>query len=127
MKYIDLSKSLHYTVKKYPVVKDYLIGQGLTQVEDPKLLETIGRNITLEILVQSKGLNRDGFVAQMEEIIAENRQSVDTTLFEKEKNHDASIHIQGILPCPVRIPLLEGFEGWLNPGTVTIRIPSIMN
>lgn len=114
MSYIDLSKSLHHLVTKYPEVKDYLIGQGLTQVEDPKLVETIGKNITVDILIQSKKINKDLFVSQMEEIIAERRQNVDTTLIEKEKNHEATIHIQGILPCPVRIPLLEGFESWLD-------------
>ncbi len=121
MKYVDLSRSLHYFVNKYPEVKDYLIGQGLTQVEDPKLLDSIGKNITLEILVQSKGINKELFVKQLEEIISESRANVDTTLFEKEKNTEATIRIQGILPCPVRIPLLEGFEGWLEETTPEYR------
>ncbi len=121
MKYVDLSRSLHYFVNKYPEVKDYLIGQGLTQVEDPKLLDSIGKNITLEILVQSKGINKELFVKQLEEIISESRANVDTTLFEKEKNTKATIRIQGILPCPVRIPLLEGFEGWLEETTPEYR------
>lgn len=32
-----------------------------------------------------------------------------------EKNtEDGDIKIEGVLPCPVRLPLLEGFDKWLN-------------
>lgn len=121
MKYIELTRSLYYTVTKFPEVKDYLIGQGLTQVEDPKLLESIGKNITLDVLIQSKGLNKETFMDQLNEIVSEHRKNADTTLFEKDKNIKATINIQGILPCPVRIPLLEGFEDWLETRDETYK------
>ncbi len=114
MSFIDLNKSLHHLVTKYPEVKEYLIGQGLNQVEDQKLLETIGKTITVSVLIQSKKINQELFVSQLETIIKESRNLADTTLLEKARNYEATIKIQGILPCPVRIPLLEQFEGWLE-------------
>jgi len=114
MIHIDLSKSLYKTVHTYPETKDYLIMQGMTQVEDEELLQTLGKNITMDVLIQSKKINKAVFVEQIEAIINENLKQADTTLIESDKNKNADISIQGILPCPVRIPLLEGFEEWLN-------------
>lgn len=114
MKYIDITRSLHHLVSKYPEIKPYLIEQGLKQVEDDTLLETIGKRLTLQVVIQSKGLNEALFTAQLEEIIASYRNNADTTLSFKETNQEASIRIQGVLPCPVRLPLLEGFEEWLE-------------
>ncbi len=114
MSYIDLNKSLYHLVTQYPEVKEYLMGQGLDQVENQELLETIGKNITVGVLIQSKKINKELFVSQLEAIIFESRKLADTTLLEKERNHKASIKIQGILPCPVRIPLLEAFEAWME-------------
>ncbi|MDA3847460.1 MAG: ABC transporter substrate-binding protein, partial [Vallitaleaceae bacterium] len=42
-----------------------------------------------------------------------NIESVDSSLKGSTAKKDAGIVLQGVLPCPVRVPLLEGFEGWL--------------
>ncbi len=105
--------TLYNIVIRYPEVKDFLISQGLTQVQDQQMLEKVGKNLTLETVAKSKKMNVELFLEELESVINEQRKGTDTTLIEHERKTDASINIQGILPCPVRIPLLEGFEAWL--------------
>lgn len=121
MQYIDKTRSLHHVVTKYPEIKPYLIEHGLKQVEDDKLLNSIGKQLTLQVVIQSKGLNEALFMEQLEAIVKETRKNADTTLSVREKNIDATIKIQGVLPCPVRLPLLEGFESWLEAQEDTFK------
>lgn len=113
MKYINKQASLYQIVTDYPEIKDYLIANGLTQVEDERRLETMGKQLSLDMIIKSKQLHSELFIRQLDEIIDQTRNSADTTLFEKPQNPQATIRIQGILPCPIRIPLLEHFESWL--------------
>ncbi len=64
---------------------------------------------------------------ELSAIIKEHRQATDTTLVERERNQEASLDIQGILPCPVRIPLLEGLRLGLSNKKKHIVKTSIMN
>lgn len=106
--------TLYNIVIRHPEVKDFLLSQGLTQVQDQQLLEKVGKNLTLEMVAKSKKMNVELFLEELESVINDQRKGTDTTLIEHEPKTDASINIQGILPCPVRIPLLEGFEAWLE-------------
>jgi ABC-type Fe3+ transport system substrate-binding protein len=106
--------TLYNIVIRHPEVKDFLVSQGLTQVQDQQMLEKVGKNLTLEIVAKSKKMNVELFLEELESVINDQRKGTDTTLIEHERKTDASIDIQGILPCPVRIPLLEGFEAWLE-------------
>lgn len=111
---INNKSTLLEVVKEYPETKEFFIAQGLNQVEDDKQLEAIGRMLTLEMVAASKKINLKLLIEGLEGIINETEQSTDTTLIERERKKDAEVRIQGILPCPVRIPLLEKFEGWLD-------------
>jgi len=66
------------------------------------------------MVAKKKKMNVELFLEELESVINDQRKGTDTTLIEHEPKTDASINIQGILPCPVRIPLLEGFEAWLE-------------
>ncbi|MDC7236262.1 MAG: ABC transporter substrate-binding protein [Sphaerochaetaceae bacterium] len=103
---------LYNIIDKYPQTKDYFILNGVTQVENDKLLSTLGKTLKLETLIKSKKLNQDLFLEELNNLV-ENKE-VDSTLVENEKNAKADIKLTGILPCPVRIPLLESFEKWLD-------------
>ncbi len=99
-------------VNKYPKTKDYFILNGVVQVENPSLLSSLGKTLKLETLIKSKKLNKDIFLKEINEILED--EIVDTTLEEKEHNKEAKIQLTGVLPCPVRIPLVESFELWLE-------------
>jgi len=48
------------------------------------------------------------------EIIEQTRNSSDSSLSDVKKNLGGDIKIEGVLPCPVRIPLMENFNQWLE-------------
>ena len=111
---IKKTDTLYNTVVQYPEIKNFLISQGLTQVEDEVILEKIGKMLTLEMVTKSKKINLDLFLKEINTIIDSKNIGNDSTLLENQRKKEASIEIQGVLPCPVRIPLLESFEEWLN-------------
>lgn len=61
-------------------------------------------NIPLETILKQKGISVDAFIEMLNDYIFSD--SVDVTLT-KNKTEKENINIVGILPCPVRIPLLE--------------------
>lgn len=103
---------LYDIILKYPQTKDYFIVNGLKQVEDENLLSTLGKTLSLSVLIKSKKLNKNIFLDEINNLIK--NDEVDSSLIENEKKKEAEIKLTGILPCPVRIPLLEGLEKWLE-------------
>lgn len=103
---------LYDIINKYPQTKDYFILNGVKQVENEKLLSSLGKTLRLETLIKSKKLNKDLFLEELNSVLEQ--KDVDSTLEESEIKKEADIKLTGILPCPVRIPLLESFEKWLE-------------
>ena len=113
MKYFEMQDSIYTLVKKYPEVKDYLISKGMNQLEDEKNLENLGKQLSIEMLIFSKNYDKGIFIKELEDYIVRYRETADSSLEAKVEQGEKDIFIQGVLPCPVRIPLLEGFEAWL--------------
>jgi ABC-type Fe3+ transport system substrate-binding protein len=113
-KIIDIKKSLYDIATSSKEAKDLLVSYEVIPRDDDSMLSTLGKQLSLEMALKSKKLNVDAFVKQLNELIQENHNRVDTTMIEPQKSRNASIKIEGVLPCPVRLPLLEGFEAWLE-------------
>lgn len=75
---------------------------GFKGLDNALVLKQVG-SLTIETLLKSKGKNVDVFVKLLNESL-ENK-NIDITLQEDNKN--GSINLIGLLPCPVRLPLLE--------------------
>lgn len=112
--YFKIDDTLYNVAKAYPEAVDILVSAGLDNLKDPSMLETLGKTITLEQALKMKKVNVATFEERLVEAIESGRERVDAALVDREEKEDAAIKIQGVLPCPVRIPLLEGFEGWLG-------------
>ncbi len=110
MEYFNKNTTLYEIVTNYPQTKDVFIAQGFSQVEEQEKLETLGKAISLSTALNFKKLDYDVFVNLLIEAIDGVQENVDVTLdkvSQSEKNH--SLNITGLLPCPVRIPILEEF------------------
>lgn len=112
--YFDIKDTVYNITEKYEEAVDLLVNAGLDQMKDKAQRESLGKNISLEMALKMKQVNVTTFEDRLVETIKENRESIDTTLIGKVRKEDAKIRIDGILPCPVKLPLLEGFEGWLE-------------
>lgn len=119
--YFDIKDTVYNITEKYEEAVDLLVNAGLDQMKDKAQRETLGKSITLEMALKMKQVNVATFEERLVETIRDNRESIDASLRGKEKKDDAKIRIDGILPCPVKIPLLEGFEGWLETQDDTFK------
>lgn len=113
-KYFDIKDTLYDITEKYPETIELLEEIGFDNLKDEKLREDIGKKISLEMALNMKKLNVQTFEEKLIELINLNRVSFDKTINMNEKNENADVRIEGVLPCPVRVPLLEGFNKWME-------------
>lgn len=112
MKEIHPQITLFELVTTYPTTKTFMEANDFDMSD--ALLQGIGKNITLEMALKSRKMNIELFLEQLHTAIHEDILGADTTLKDGKSKSDATITIKGVLPCPVRIPLLENFEAWLK-------------
>src|SRR3712207_5336611 len=110
--YIDVSMNIKEIIKKYPETKAVFENQGIQGLEDEKVLQLL-EAYPLSNIIELKKLDSLAFINRLEESIKSNRESSDITMKKEEKKENA-LSLLGLLPCPVRIPLLEGFQNFLQ-------------
>lgn len=112
MKYIDENMSVLEICKKYPESIDFFELKGFKNLKDENILKIMG-NLTLKSVLLTKKIDAKIFVEFLNEYIDNSRKNVDITMIEKEITSQ-EISVMGLLPCPIRIPLLEGFNKFLE-------------
>lgn len=108
MNYVKKEMSLEEIVTTYPMTLDFFQSKGFKGLDNPTMLKTIGK-ISLEKALIAKKVNLDIFIQLLNEIIEQSLNSEDVNLNENLKTEDG-ISIMGLLPCPVKNPLLEGLQ-----------------
>jgi len=97
------------TIKEIIEVDSSLIdvfnNYGFKGLDNPHVLKQIGE-LTLVALLKTRGKNADVFVDLLNETLES--KNIDVTLQDSNKN--GSIKLVGLLPCPVRLPLLEAMN-----------------
>ncbi|MBI9059861.1 MAG: ABC transporter substrate-binding protein [Labilibaculum sp.] len=112
--YFNTTDSLLDICTKYPETIKIFVSNGFKQLEDEKKRALFGKSLSLGMALKMKKLNVDTFTTLLVEGIDLNRKQVDGDLNQNTKEQKAdSVHIQGLLPCPVRVPLVEGIEGFI--------------
>lgn len=112
MKYIDENMSVLEICKKYPESIDFFELKGFKNLKDENILKIMG-DLTLKSVLLTKKIDIKIFVEFLNEYIDNSRKNVDITMIEKEITSQ-EISVMGLLPCPIRIPLLEGFNKFLE-------------
>jgi ABC-type Fe3+ transport system, periplasmic component len=113
-KYFDIKDKVYDVTEKYPETIDVFVSNGFKQLANENMRKTMGKTITLEMALKSKKINVDEFVRKLEDVIEGNRESQDASLVEREDIKNADIKINGVLPCPVRVPLMDEFNKWMD-------------
>ncbi|WP_273320331.1 ABC transporter substrate-binding protein [Vallitalea guaymasensis] len=111
-KYFNVKDSLYDITERYPETIDLFESIGFEGMKNENQRKLIGKSITLETALKMKKINLDVFTENLEDAINHNKAINDET--DKVTNNDADIKIEGILPCPVRIPLMESFNKWME-------------
>lgn len=113
-KYFDIKDNIYNITKEYPETLDILINSGFEQLENEAMRKTMGKTISLEMACRTKNINSELLEKNLVQAIEQNRTSEDRSLVDRIENPDADIKVEGILPCPVQLPLYEGIEKFLE-------------
>lgn len=113
-KYFNIKDKVYNITESYPETIDIFVSSGFDKLKDEKLRKIMGKTITFEMACKSKKINVDLFEKKLVEVIEQNRISEDKSLINREAKEDADLKVEGILPCPVKLPLMESFENWLE-------------
>lgn len=108
-KYFDIKDTLFDITENYSEATDLLIALGFNNLKDENMRKVFGRSISLKDALELKKINVKTFVAELIEKIENNNDKSDKIL-----NKNNTVKIAGVLPCPVKTPLTEAFEGWVN-------------
>lgn len=117
-KYFKSKDTLAEITDKYPELIDVLANKGFAQLNDEKKRKEFGKRVTLKQAANLKGLNLEKLKKLMIEEIENKDENADVTL--KEKSEQGEIKIEGLLPCPVRVPLMEELEKITNDFSKTV-------
>lgn len=109
--YFKDTDTLFSIAEKYPETIDVFVSQGFEHMRSAEKRKTFGAAIALKTALLLKRLNRDTFARILIDRIEQQRNNVDAALNTVERQANTSdLRVQGLLPCPVRIPLIEGIK-----------------
>ena len=112
---ISPEMTLFDITETYPETIDVFVANGFAHVGDPDKRQSHGKLVTLAQAVQMKDKDLDTFRSLLEGAVHENRTAEDVTLaVVADENEvfprEGDVRVAGLLPCPVRLPLLEKFD-----------------
>lgn len=112
--YFSLDDKISDIINQNPSAKDFLIANGFNALANRALFDKFANNVTLRTALQMRKLNGDLFESQLVAFLQQKDSSADLDLIQvKGTNLNHDIFVGGVLPCPIRVPLLESFEQWL--------------
>ncbi|MCP4143968.1 MAG: ABC transporter substrate-binding protein [bacterium] len=111
---ITAEMTLFEVTEKYPETIPAFVENGFAHVGDEEKRTKQGKMVTLEQAMMMKGKDFDTFRGLLVEAVENSRESEDVTLNMADDSQmfpsSGDIKVAGLLPCPVRLPLIEAFE-----------------
>lgn len=108
--------TLFEITEQYPETIQVFAANGFAHVSDPAKRTSHGKLVTLAQAMQMKNKDLDTFRQLLEGAVVESRSAEDITLQVAPTHRSlfprtGDVRVAGLLPCPVRLPLLEGIAG----------------
>ena len=112
---ITAEMSLLEVTEEFPATLDVFLANGFSQMANPEKRRAQGARITLGQALALKGKSPEAFISLLNKAVDAAAAPADLTLAEADPGEEifprtGDIRVAGLLPCPVRIPLLEAFE-----------------
>lgn len=107
MRYFEPEWTLYDITERYPQTKAVFVKQGFSQVNDETKRSTFGKALQLDIALAMRQLDYDSFEALLNHAIEGSVE--DASIINRD-----ILKLKGLLPCPVRIPLQEQLDNYLN-------------
>ncbi len=106
--YFLAEDNLWEITEKYPETIDVLVSRGFKQIRDSSKREKFGKAVTLKQAAKLRNINLTRLEDLLISEIEQKRKQVDSTMKENKLSED--VNVEGLLPCPVRVPLLEALN-----------------
>ena len=106
MNLITKDMTLGQIIQKHPDAKNLFKSKNITGFEDPNKSHILNK-LTLEMLSKTKKINLEVLLDLLNSFTEKNE--TDVTVEERE-HIEGAVNIIGLLPCPIRIPLLESVK-----------------
>lgn len=115
---LTLENTLFDITERFPETVDIFVSRGFPQMADPEKRTGFGKSIDLKTALMLKGINSESFLNLLK-VSVEGNENGDITLKKNAGIPDApltgeKLNIMGLLPCPVRIPMMEHFEKFVT-------------
>jgi ABC-type Fe3+ transport system substrate-binding protein len=108
--------------EKYEVAIEILASVGMEQLKNENMRKILGKTITLEAVCKLKKLDKQALEEKLVEAIEAGELGTETEKSLKNMEGEKEIKIAGILPCPVRTPLTDAFEKWMESETFDFKL-----
>ncbi|MDK9718745.1 MAG: ABC transporter substrate-binding protein [Trichlorobacter sp.] len=113
---IQKDMTIKELLEQHPETLEVLVANGFDNLKDPKVLAGVGGFLKLERAALTKNYDLDNFLGLLQQKVDEKHNQVDVTM-KQTQQEQSEISISGLLPCPVRLPLLEGFDRFIEQYT----------
>jgi len=107
---INGNMTVYNLSEEHPEAFNLFVSKGFDSFSDEKILKSAGKFLKLETAIRQKNYDTKTFLESLNEIDSNNDANVDITLRNKRESGD--ITVKGLLPCPVRLPLLEAVDAF---------------
>ena len=118
-KYFDENEKIIDILNRYPETVEFFVNKGFDKLKNEKDRDVIGK-LSLNLILKTKGISIEGFSQILDDFIELARNSADITLNQKTKR-TKGVKVVGLLPCPVRVPLLEQFDAFVEKNETDIE------
>jgi ABC-type Fe3+ transport system substrate-binding protein len=119
MPFTLLDLTVREVIDQYPEILPVFKANGLGMFADDEIRTTLGAALKLRTALRAAGINADLFSRMLDDTIAAARSHADS--------HSSFIPVQdnlnlfALLPCPLKVPLEEAFNGFLATLTAEQR------
>jgi ABC-type Fe3+ transport system substrate-binding protein len=114
---VDSKATLFEITEQYQEAIDVLALLGFDHLKDENLRKSFGKSVTLGVALKLKKIEIETFEALLNERLSQSYQGEN-----KSKDTTEVIKLAGVLPCPIRVPLMEGFESWLSKQNFNFKL-----
>jgi len=112
--YFKVEDSLFDITERYPETLNVLLAQGFSQIAEESKRITFGKHITLKVAATIKQISISAIEQLLVEVINQNKYNTDKESVKGNITGSKDIRIEGLLPCPVRLPLVEKLDAFLD-------------
>ena len=103
---INPHDTIYNITEQYPETISVLVAFGFDKLQNPMMRSTIGKTMTLQTACNMKHVDLQPVIDQMEAVVAGDELS--------------KITVKGILPCPIRIPLIDKIDTFIEENKLNV-------